>query len=57
MREAFGHVMWPAKTVYTLLFSKLTESGLTFYREKQLNETEHNNDKFHYYKDIKAEYG
>ena len=57
VREAIHHIMWPAMTKYTLLFSKLTDSGRKFYRGKQLDETKHTNDRFHYYKDIKAEYG
>ena len=57
VRELEGHVMWPARTDYTLLFSKLTESGRKYYREKQLDEWEHTSDRFHYFKDIKAEYG
>ena len=57
VKEAEKHVMWPARTAYTLLFSKLTEIGRKFYSGKQLDEIEHTGARFHFSKDIKAEYG
>ena len=60
MREVSEHNFWPAAIDdhITILFSKLTESGLQFYTEGTLDDIEHkDNEMVTYHKTIKAEYG
>ena len=59
IREYEFHNNWPGDIDETILFSKLTESGLNFYTEDSLDDIEHKDDDttVTYHTTIKAEYG
>ena len=61
IREVDEHKNWPdaIDDHITILFSKLTESGLNFYTEDKLDDIEHedNDTMVTYHSAIKAEYG
>ena len=61
IRNVNEHINWP-NAIYnqiTILFSKLTKSGLNFYTEDSLDDIEHekNDTMVTYHSAIKAEYG
>ena len=60
IRTVDGQIAWPSIKTHTLLFSKLTKDGLSFYTQQGLNDREPNHDSkdhFSFYSDLKAEYG